>query len=489
MKYNPLYILLIVIAIIGAAYIVYHPSLLSQQSIVSVSQINYGSVEDGKLIGAKYLIHDTITTLEDTILVTTKEDGLNSLLTVGSYKILPKKNIKIKMKSDNPHAVSSVSNLPLFYYQGDTFNSLKGSSWDYYTPYSVSVYADESTNPETLISSKTIDQISNSQTTDISSGITAMQTSIAFIGPSGLPSASNIIVLLPSSFPDVTDKFEYSNEAKTVDYLSLNAELTYFNNKYDGSDGKQLNNPLMTLWTGYDEYSFWGISTCSAIEQDRGYCKIPDWDGLVKEVDPPSYSLPVLYDNNQILINNIQYGSNVNLEIPSEIVESLAILIGVGDPKIKSSTVPEDMIEGTSYTATIEVQNNGDTDGFTIKPISTNSRIIFSPSIVQETLGSGLTKTFSFSIIMSGAATPTNNEDIKWEVSAQHDGLVSKIDTVDLIYVIVTPTPTITPTPIPTPVPGSHIINRVFWYDTFWLYIGILFILVGILMYRYGDDI
>jgi len=150
--------------------------------------------------------------------------------------------------------------------------------------------------------------------------------------------------------------------------------------------------------------------------------------------------------------------------------------------------LPSNMIQGTTYTAKIEVRNDGDTDGFTVTPKPGQNRLVASPVTLQRNICAGCTETFTFSVtIGASASTGSYSEPVVWEVSAQHDGMVTKTDTYSGTY-NVGPTPTGTG-PNPTPPPGSSTVTRANWYDNLWLWLGVLFVILGAIFYRFGEDI
>lgn len=431
-------IAIITILLLAGALYFSHSSMpnLKPAAITSISEIKEGTIKDGKLVGAKIVVSGTASLTDDELLIKTKGTEWK----IGDYTIIPNKNIVIKIKSNGAYAETPLKNHIKTYWQPTFSNilsitALEGETWNIFTPSVINVYADESEYPTTLISSKYLEDIGQSMIPISDNGIKAQQTSIAFIGSQWIYTASDIVI---ATAPDYKSDY-LPTDYKLTTYIfrktAFDDAVSVFYDNYGSKTTTVFNNPAMVLWTGYDEYKtipvpFVTNQLCSGFVKK---CKV--WDGLYKiatRLDSvPSFDLT--YDETPtadsphglVRANNIAFSANYIIEIPSEIVDSIAVLKGVGVPEIISIDAPQSVrADSTSYQqVNVIVRNNGDDDGFNIQPISKGGKLIFTPSsYTSYPIEAGKQVTFQFGIAVAGTETFVNvKEDVKIDARANHN--------------------------------------------------------------------
>ncbi len=472
--------IIIAVIVISAALLYLYPiSNLVPGSIVSISEIKYGQISNGQITGGKYVISATLSQAGDTLQMKLR----NATLTWGQYKVMPEKNIAIKMESTGSYAISTLYNYDKSYgfhpINGVLIvpNTQLGNSWNYYTPYKISIYADKTSNPTTLISSTTIDGLTNDWT-PIGNDIAIQQTSIAFLGPASLPSASDIVVSTSPMYTDLSSKVNYNSGASYV-FLrsSFDSKTTFFK---DSITVLTFNDPLMVLWSGYDKYSALSLTTqCSGITgyylQTNGYCKINGWYGLPTEATKAPSIVSFDSATNKIKANGIQYSSNVILEVPTELAESFVVLIGVGKPVITDFYVPPATREGSEESVSVTVRNDGDQDGFNVQFSSRSGKLIFSPNSYNSVpISQRQTQKFESKLTTAGYSTynSQSKEDIIVVVRANHNpASVTASKSTNIEYKVPVPGET-TPKPSGTPVTSvngtdgvSTTVSQKAWYE------------------------
>jgi hypothetical protein len=329
---------------------------------------------------------------------------------------------------------------------------LKGVSWLKYTPMKVEIYADTNSIPNTTVavrdiadncpdSEACVDDLQGQQLYPISNGINIQRSAIKETGAQGLPAVENIIVATAPEFKEfqASSVSSYSPKTYLFDKSSYDTRINYFFTEKRASNTLfNFIDPWMAFWTGYDKFS-WVGGICGRFSTSyvNGYCKVSGWNGLYQEVTQPRYAIRYDPTKQKLIAENIQYGAEVNLEIPSETVKSLAVLRGVGQPVI-TVDITDAIREGDSKYLTVTVKNIGDTDGFSIVPVSKSGRLIFTPaSYTSQSIPYNTQKVFRFVMTVAGKETSelSAREDISVAVQAEHNTeKVVKETSVDISY-------------------------------------------------------
>lgn len=469
--------------------------------VTSVSNINYqsntGEVKSGYLYGGKVVMNIVLDNAPLEILF----KNANKEFTWGDYKIKPQNNVLVKISANN-RAKSALVQYSKNYYDSWSgmlsTKELKGTSWVIETPIHIEVYADSKAIPTTPVLIKDIpsQDFKGQQlvTLNLGNGINLQKVGV-MLGDNLLYSANSIVVATSPNYPDFQTKVPESKYLPKVTYLfdidQYNTQIDEFHNTI-GTQFVGANEPLLALWSGWDSGAF-------------GYSRFAAWKGLpteIYDVAPASAIGNVKYDpsTQNITVDPLQYYVSVNLELPSEIVKSLAILRGAGIP-IVTFSYPVSLSQGTQKYLDVNVKNIGDSDTFNIVPTSKSGKLIFTPSSLSAYINTGETKTFKFVTGITGQETSlaSATESTEILVTPQHnlEARVTESFSTAITYKVTSET---SPDTAPTSKPPADIkpsnadtmdLNQSIqkpptvqkWYENPWFGIGIIITIISGLYY------
>ncbi len=455
-------IYIVIIAVIGLAIVGVHSgkinlSGLGKASVVdSVSTIPYapnsGNVQNGQLYGAKMQFHATLTPdpLDTTIQLA--QTGQ----TWGTYKVTPQDNLRIKMSSSGS-AEGNTASYRLSYYKDSsnsdvqTMDLIGSGGWQVLTPIHIEIYADATPRPSTLVLSQDIagSNIQGQQFFAIGNGVNIQRSSIALTGNTLPSDLSNFVVAtqpVETAFQNANIAPNYRPGTYIFSKDSYAPAVTKFYNQA-GTQGwfSSLQDSQLALWTGYDVFTWSLSSKCGRFSSayTNGYCKLSNWNGLYQEATKTNYNVQYDSSRQKIVAPSTDYTASVNLEIPSDMVKSFAILRGVGVADVTYS-MTSTIQQGNTIGLTVTVTNKGDDDGFNIWASSQSGKLLFTPaSYSNQFIKAGDTQVFRFVFTVAGRSVSlplSDSDNAIIDVQPVHGQKVEKTQPVAIGYTPVSTT-------------------------------------------------
>lgn len=377
---------------------------LQEGAIYSTSYIEEGSVVDGKIIGGKIHVNAVISKGTESIQILTKDQEIK----MGDKIVKPQKTLTLSIKNLGSYALADHKTSSFTYYKPKWGSVLTAQyltntgPWSVHNPLQIQTFVGTS---ETPFSSSKVELFGQSQVSlDDNSDIIIKQIDISFLGPD-LPN-ENVAAMTSIDIPEIPDPNYQPNKLYIFDRLDLITTGQNFYAQYGSDSVDFLRHPDYVLWSGYDKGALTGWGN-------------KDWKGLPKEADFPSSQVTYNTDTGKFIIPDVDFTSNVDIIIDSELVGTILVLKGIGEVSDAKFDIPEMLSEETPELMSVTFKNSGELDTFNIIPNAQHGEVIFTPkNYIGEELKHDETKTFDF-LVTSAGSTDTSLTEVHDKISIE----------------------------------------------------------------------